>query len=1135
MKPTATGISSAAETARSGISRSLGHEVELSAARAADSRKPQLPDAPLLNLPTDKPRPAESASFATRTLDVGPELSESLRRLSAKENTPLSAVLLSAFQILLSRYSSQENIVVGCRVLTGRIGTENGSGPLLHEYVLQTDVSGDALFQTFLRRVNTQMGEEQAGASSQADEQAQQIAYSWNAADDSDLPLELQLDAWEPGRSLQLCLRYNSQLFEGQTADRMLGNLHTLLEGIADHPDQQVSQLPILTADERKQILGGWNQTESEYPRERCLHELVEAQAELAPNAPAVIWGQQQLCYSELNAHANQLAHYLRGRGVGPNVRVGICLEPTMDFAVAMLATMKAGGACVPLDPNYPAERLAYMLEDVQAPVVITGKGMLPDAVPAGCELLFLAEQAQELSRQPRMNVTSGAKPSDIAYVIYTSGSTGKPRGVLLAHGGLVNYNVNIGRMYGLGPGDRMLQFCSISFDIAVEELFSTWLSGATLVLRSDMSLAVPEFLEWIEQQKITVLDLPTAYWHEWVHHLPELNKPAPPQLRLVVVGGEKASSKAYAAWLGAVGNRVRWINAYGPTEASVSVTTYEPQFAPGDLIPENLPIGRPLANCQVYLLDRNLNPVPVGVSGELHVGGICVGQGYLNRPEQTAQKFISNPFSSEPGARMYKTGDFARYLPSGEIEFLGRGDDQVKIRGFRVELGEIESALAKQVGIREVAVVAREDRPGEKRLIAYLVPDPGTKISAAELRRKLQQHLPEYMLPSAFVMLDAMPLTPNGKIDRRGLPAPEADSGTGSATAATDTLQVKLVKIWEDVLGKKPIGIHDNFFELGGHSLLAARLMHRTGQALGKTVPLAMLFQAPTIEQLAAALRQNGWSRHWSSLVPIQPKGSRPAFFCVHGVGGNVLNFRELAALMAPDHPFYGFQAQGLDGHSPCFTRIEDMATHYITEIKAVQPEGPYFVGGYSLGGIVAYEMAQQLRANDEPVGLLALLDTYAGNLSSVSSTVLRLLVHPSAKTLLRDLPSIASETIERRIKSLMTSRLLKNVLRMNQAAADRYVLKPYSGKITLFRASEMSLRSFEDLYSIWDGLAGEGVDVQKITGNHKGILVKPQVEELSARLKACIDKNNRSTKAAASAGFHAPLADSLNLQPTA
>jgi amino acid adenylation domain-containing protein len=1112
--------------------------------------------------------------MAWHSSSVAKDLSGSLRQFSLREQIPLSTLLLSAFRVLLLRYTSQEDIVIGCSLPSLNAPVTNGSGRVQREFVLRVDLSGDPTFRTLLQDVNAHVLE----ALSDADgsprpsgaypisepREAFQVAFSCAGPVSepntepklaptlfAHAPVDLHLDVresdvQESGEGLHLGLRYNAEIFEAASIERTLKNLQTLLQGIAANSDQPISKLPILTAEEQRRILVEWNQTDCEYPRDKCLHELVEAQAENAPTKLAVVWGEHHLSYDEFNSRANQLAHYLRSHGVGPNVRVGICLDPALDFAVAMLAVVKAGGACVPLDPNYPAERLAYMLEDVQARVVITGKDMLPETVPAACEVLFLADQTEVLSRQPRTNPTSGVTPRDIAYVIYTSGSTGKPRGVLLTHAGLVNYNTNTIRMYGMGPDDRMLQFCSISFDIAVEELFATWISGATLLLRSEMPLAVPDFLDWIGRHRVTILDLPTAYWHEWVHHLPELKKPVPQDLRLVVVGGEKASSNAYAAWLGAVGNRVRWINAYGPTETSVSVTAYEPRLSRGEPIPENLPIGRPLANCRIYLLDRHLNPVPVGVPGELHIGGVCVAQGYLNRPELTAEKFISDPFCPEPSleseARLYKSGDMARYLSSGEIEFLGRRDDQVKIRGFRVELGEIESALAKYTTVRELAVIAREDTPGEKRLVAYVVPVQGAKPSATELRRNLQQHLPDYMVPSAFVFLDAMPLTPNGKIDRRGLPEPEIKSSAEPPVLAADVLQLKLVRIWEDLLGKKPIGIRDNFFELGGHSLLAARLMHRTGQALGKTLPLAMLFQAPTIEQLATVLRQDGWSRHWSSLVAIQPAGSHPPFFCVHGVGGNVLNFRELGGLMAPDHPFYGFQAQGLDGKSPCFTRIEEMAAHYIAEIKAIQPDGPYFFGGYSLGGIVAYEMAQQLRASGEQVGLLALLDTYAGNLSSISSTVLRLLMHPSRQTLLRDLPSIATETVERRIKSLLTSRLLKSVLRTNQAAADRYVLRPYAGKITLFRASESSLRSFEDLYSIWDGLAGEGVDVQKITGNHKGILVQPQVTQLAAKLKACIDKNARSMSAAASGGFHdhspahvSRSADSISLQPTA
>jgi amino acid adenylation domain-containing protein len=1095
--------------------------------------KRQLAGAASLNLSLDRPRPASPAiDFAVRSASLAEDLSQSLRQFSKAAQLPLSSVLLAAFDVLLIRYSSPEEIVIGCSLaaLGAPVADErwpNGQT----EIPVRIDPSGDPSFQNLVRQIHSTISDGLRHASVSLRQFTQdpalaparsgplfQVLFSCgssaglaerqNLAETQSLRADLHLDVEESREDLHLHLVYNRELFEAASVDRILGNLQTLLRSIAENPDYQLSKLPILTDAERKQILVGWNQTSCPYPSDKCLHQLIEEQAGRFPENPAVVDESRQLTYREFNARANQLAHYLRGRGVGPNVRVAICLQPRLDFAVAVLAVLKAGGACVPLDPKYPQERLAYMLQDVQARLVITESGMLPEAASVGCEPLLLADQAEQISGQSRVNPSSGVNPSDIAYVIYTSGSTGKPRGVLLAHAGLVNYNANAARMYSVGPDDRVLQFCSVSFDIALEELFITWLSGATLVLRSeDMPLAVPEFLEWIGRKRVTVLDLPTAYWHEWVHHFPQLKKPAPQDLRLVIVGGEKASSTAYAAWAASAGRQVRWVNTYGPTEASIAAAAFEPK--PGRSVPENIPIGRPVANVRIYLLDRHLNPVPIGIPGELHIGGVGVAKGYLNRPELTAEKFISDPFSSQPGARLYKTGDLARYLPSGEIEFLGRGDDQVKIRGFRVELGEIESILAKHKVVRECTVIAREDIPGDKRLVAYLVPTAGSKLETGGLRVYLQQHLPDHMVPSAFVILQAMPLTPNGKIDKRGLPAPELNASADESVAATDALQAQLVKIWESVLGKKPIGIRDNFFELGGHSLLAARLMHRTGQALGKTLPLAMLFQAPTIDRLATVLRQDGWSRQWSSLVPIQPRGTRPTFFCVHGVGGNVLNFRELAQLMSPDHPFYGLQAQGLNGERPCFTRVEEMAAHYIQELKTIQPEGPYFIGGYSFGGLVAYEMALQLRAKGEPVGLLALLDTYAGRLRSVSGSVLRMALHPTRQSLFHDIPKAAGESLQRRVRGLLISRVLKNVLRTNQTAADRYILRPYDGKVTLFRASELSLRSFEDLYSAWTAVALGGLEVQEITGDHGGVLVSPQVDALATKLKASIDKN--------------------------
>lgn len=871
-------------------------------------------------------------------------------------------------------------------------------------------------------------------------------------------------------------------------------------------PKGKLPPFPTMTEAERQQVLFGWNQTACDYPGDQCLHQLIEEHAQTRPEQVAAIGSVRRLTYREFNVSANQLAHYLRSRGVGRDRRVGVCLDSSPELAIAVLAILKSGAACVPLDPNYPKDRLKYMLDDSQARVLITDEGRLPAAVPEGCEVILLADTTNAVSSQPQTNPGNDVSPEDIAYVIYTSGSTGKPRGVLLTHAGLVNYNTNAARMYAITPKDRVLQFCSISFDIAIEEMFITWLSGATLVLKTkDMPLAVPDFLKWTESQGITVLDLPTAYWHEWVHEFAQLEKVVPAGLRLVIVGGEKPSSQAYAKWVNSAAKSIRWINTYGPTETSICVTAFEPKYEVGSPVPENIPIGRALANVQVYLLDADLNPVPVGVPGELHVGGVGVARGYLNHPELTAQKFVPNPFSSQPGARLYKTGDLARCLPSGDIEFLGRVDDQIKIRGFRVELGEIETVLGKCPGIRDAAVVAREDSSGGKQLVAYFTASNGSMPVAAELRSYLQEQLPDYMVPSAFVGLPAMPLTPNGKINRRELPTPQFENSSETFAIATNPLQAQLVKIWEEVLGRRPIGIRDNFFELGGHSLTAARLMHRTGQALGKTLPLAMLFHAPTVEQLATVLGQDAWSQHWSSLVPVQTAGVQPAFFCIHGVGGNVVGFNRLGRHMAPDYPFYGLQSQGLDGKSPCFTSIEAMASHYIAEMRSVQPHGPYFLGGFSFGGLVGYEIAQQLRAAGEKVALLVLFDTYPGDVKAGTASFLKVLFKPSRKHWLHDVPRALGKKIRRTWRGLHVPKSLWDVHNANRAAASKYVLQPYQGKVTLVRATEKPLEGSFDPHALWKDLVGNLV-VHEIASDHYDILLEPQVQKLSDRLKSWI-----------------------------
>jgi aspartate racemase len=590
--------------------------------------------------------------------------------------------------------------------------------------------------------------------------------------------------------------------------------------------------------------------------------------------------------------------------------------------------------------------------------------------------------------------------------------------------------------------------------------------------------------------------------------------------LRLVIVGGEKASPAAFQAWRNLTHhhehNRVRWINTYGPTETTVIATAYEP---PTDSIPAMLPIGKPIANVQVHILDSSLRPVPIGVRGELHIGGAGVARGYLNRPEMTEQKFIPDPFRGELGARLYKTGDMARYLPTGDIEFLGRTDDQIKIRGFRVELGEIEAVLSHHPGVHEPVVVVREDGRGEKVLVAYYLAAQQPAPTATVLRSFLKDKLPEYMLPSAFIVLEAMPMTPNGKVDRRALPTPQQTDltpATGQFVVSKDELELQLVKVWELVLGKSPIGVRQNFFDLGGHSLLAVRLMHRLEQIFGKKMPITTLFMAPTIEQLAELLRRDGWSPSWSSLVPIQPEGTKPPFFCVHGAGGTVIIYRDLAQHLGPDQPVYGLQAQGLDGSQQRLNSVEEMAEHYLRDMRTVQPQGPYFLGGLSFGGTVAFEIARRLRAEGEEVGVLALFDTFAGKHESNRQLLAKLWRLPFSEKVsyVAHKSKQYAKTLTRKLQHGFLPPALIKVREGIQQAGARYTATPYEGSVVLFRASRKSLRGTHDPYAGWRELALGGLEIHEIPGDHVGIVLEPQVRILAKHLRHCLEQSQAQTE---------------------
>lgn len=983
-------------------------------------------DLPVLQLPTDHPRPAKASYRGEIGRKMLPEpLTNALKEISKQGNTTLSMTLMTAFKILLYRYSGQEDIIVGSPIAgRNRLETEGLIGFFVNTIVFRTDLSGNPSFREALEQVRQVSLGAYANQDVPFDQLVREIRperdpsrapifqamFAMNApwtqgssrklsdmtitstfgyVHNSSSSFDLTLVTRDTGKGLRVSVEYSLDLFEASTIERMISHFQTLLEGIIANPDQSIAALPLLPQAERHQLLEEWNQTQVEYPSTACLHQLIEVQVEKTPEAVAVIAGERCLTYRDLNDRANQLAYFLQQHGVSADVPVALYVERSLEFAIGVLGTLKAGGAYIPIDSIMPAERRLDILQDAKPPVILT-QSHLASSLPTNYEaqVIYLDSDWATIAGQSFQNLVCQTTPDNLAYIIYTSGSTGKPKGVGITHRGVVNHGLASAKLFELTPQDRVLQFSTISFDICIEEVFPTWLTGATLILRSEaIASSIAEFLQFIDHHQITIANLPTAFWHELVNGLSTLQRSLPQSLRLMIVGGEKPNYSTYKTWLSLVGNYPRWLNGYGPTETTVTATFYDPSTDSKLLESRTeIPIGRPLANLQTYILDSNLQPVPIGVPGELFIGGSGLAKGYLNRPELTAEKFITHPFQSQqnsPSAiqpRLYRTGDRVRYLPDGNIEFLGRLDNQVKIRGFRIELGEIESTLALHPAIVQSVVTVRVSDSGQKQLIAYIVTDPQQPIAIAAIRMFLKDKLPDYMIPVSFVELEALPLTPNGKINTKALPEPVINASSLEIAIANDDFEKDLVAIWQEVLEVPSIGIHDNFFDLGGHSLLAVRLFTVIEKKFSQNLPLATLLQAPTIHQLADILRQEQPSDGWSPLVAIKPDGSRPPLFCIHGGGFNVLIYRDLALKLSPDQPVYGLQAQGLHGRGGIGSNsLEDIAADYINEIRAVQPHGPYHLAGLSNGGNIALEMAQQLQAQGEQVNFVGMFDCYA------------------------------------------------------------------------------------------------------------------------------------------------------------
>ena len=1113
---------------------------------AFDFWRANLQGAPtVIDLPTDRPRSAVRSWHGRSVwVELEKELVAALDAIAGREGTTLPVLLLAAFKVVLARHTRQNDLVVGYTV-SNRAAAETNHlvGPLSSPLALRTSLPCDTTIRELLSQLQTTILQAQAHSlpfeklleqmklePSLSHPPVFQVSFSFLFTNDRDEAAELQLkefnfddgvaafdlavDVFEQSHQLQCRFRYSTDLFDHPRIERLSSHFKTVLEGIVANPNERVYALPLLTEVERKQVLVDWNRTEKAFPfAVQCIPQLFEGQVELTPDVTAATFETKELTYAELNRRTNQLAHYLSKRGVGPEVLVGICMKRSLEMIVGLLGILKAGGAYVPLDPAYPTERLHLMLQDSGAGLLLTEEPIRKRFADTAAEVVAIDTDWPEISNEHEENPATKPQASHLSYVIYTSGSTGTPKGVAIEHRSAAALLAWARDVFSSEELSGVLASTSICFDLSVFELFMPLSCGGKVVLVNDIlhlrSLPSAGEVKLINTVPSAIVEL---------LHLGGI----PNSVQTINLAGEPLPASLVDEIYSQT-HVQRVFDLYGPSED----TTYS-TFA-HRLPQEEATIGRPISNTRVYLLDQYLQPVPIGVPGELYLAGAGLARGYLNRPELSATAFAPDPFN--PG-RLYKTGDLCRYLADGKIEYMGRIDRQVKIRGFRIEPGEIEAVLRKHSSVRDVAVIARQGR-----LVAYVVPavKPAGDVAKLwnELRDFIKARLPEYMSPAIFVALDALPLTPNGKVDRHSLPLPdESQRDVEQAyVAPRDQLEEQLVILWANVLQRKSIGVSDNFFELGGNSLLAARLFAQIENRLGKHLPLAALFKFPTIEQLANSLRDSDIFKPWSSLVAIQPEGSRPPLFCVHAAGANVLIYRPLSRHLGNDQPLFALQARGLDGRTKPLTTVEEMAALYISEIRAFQPRGPYFLLGASFGGLVIYEMAQQLLAQGQKVALLAMLNTdcpvysfakrmqcHVGHLmeygpkryvSAAGEGVKRRLSRRIAK---ENNAAAKTNATDPEIHKLLASdsgvdESLVRTVDAILSAEERYApaRQQYPGKITLFWARDAT-PGFEDNRLGWRRMAAGGLDLHVVPGTHTTMREEPYVAELAYKLKSCL-----------------------------
>jgi amino acid adenylation domain-containing protein len=1128
-----------------------------------DYWKKQLQSVEPLELPTDFTRPAvQSIRGAVYGFSIEKDLSEAIKKLSKDNGATLFMTLLAALNVMLYRYSRQNDISVGTPI-AGRMQeeTEDLIGFFINTLTLRNEVSDETAFTELLNNVKAttleayehqdvpfeKVVETVVKQRDQSRSPLFQVMFVFQNTPEvkqlqlGEVELKIQeyeyttsmfdftLNMFETSEGLHGSFQYCTDLYKEESISRMVGHFKELLGSIVKAPEETAGMLPMLGETEKNLILSDFKGIETDYPKDKTIVDLFEEQVSKTPDNIALVFRNSSMTYKELNERSNKLAGYLISKGLKKEEFVPICLERGFDMIIGIFGILKAGGVYVPVDPDYPEDRISYVIEDTKANVVISSRECSSRILPnSKIEILKLDEDNSSLENLSDMNPEIKVEPKNLAYVIYTSGSTGKPKGVMVEHYNVVRLFMNDSPLFDFSEKDVWTMFHSFCFDFSVWEMYGALFFGGKLILvTKEQTKDASLYSDLIISENVTVMNqTPSAFY---VLQESIISKAEKVSVRYVIFGGEALNPSKLLPWKQTF-SECRLINMYGITETTVHVTFQE--IGPEQLKSGSSIIGKPIPTLNSYILDSNHNIVPVGVPGEINVSGAGLARGYLNSEELTKKKFIKNPFSENGVERIYRSGDLGKWHPDGRMEYLGRIDEQVKIRGFRIELGEIENILQESGLVKSSVVLAKEDKHNIKRLIGYVVCKDSEKFDKQDIIAYLKSKLPEYMVPMLWVELETLPLTVNGKIDRKALPDPEVAEIAGNEYAApTNEIEAALIGIWQELLNVNRIGINDNFFELGGHSLLALQLFGSIEKLSGRKFPISTLFNSPTIKELAEIIKDKGWVQPWKSLVPIKPGGSRLPLYCVPNAGGTALQFQELLKYVSSEQPIYVLESIGLDGVEKPHTDLREMSSFYIKEIQTFQPKGPYMLCGRCFGGRVAYEMAQQLMAAGEEVALLAIFDTWPPFVApppqhvpqkrDAQHFIKRSFYHlKSGKlfTVAKNYTVNKFIKIQRKIKETVgyimsdsKQRRYEEIKLIHFKAQDEYVADKYPGKITLIECEAFK----EETREKWKELAGGGLESYTIPGtDHKTIVTEPYIRYFAEKLDEVLKETDDEVK---------------------